>query len=588
MEGAGSMDEGFVERARGLPAGLSRRVRGLPMIAAVGVALAVAVGLSTVFMLGLGTFLHYLLSGAAGDTAGEARRTAFLVARLWLVLAAGGAAVLAGLNFPGLPVRAGALLGALSAAAEQGAVLFLSGDVEATEVFLYLGLGLFGGSVGGYVGGAVARDASVRASRVSNATHALAGAVNPDEVARALGQTLFGAGVCGVAVWDERSLRSSGRGPVPAPAGSWASDGGRRWSATELLHAAGRNLGTGSGSPPGWEAIPVGAVPKGLRGGWRSQGVGTLLLGPASGEGGGLGAIAVGVRGSRRLSKGLRGQLAGVSASAWLAMEKIRALEERVRSLGRQHAMERRAALVEDRAGIARRLHDEAVADFSAVVRQLDATLTARLLAPDDAEAQKRGWDHIGFAREAAVRGGTKSRKLLRSLRTADPDGRTADEGVRLDLLEGRTLEEALRGLVSRWSAEEGVAGGLTVSGAPRALGGADTALLRGAQEALSNVAKHARAGRVVLSLCYGAHGVSLAIEDDGVGMGSGGGNAGAWDEGDTEPGYGLRGMQERLEAVGGRVVIGSRPDSGTRVVLEVEGGRPRGEIQGEGMGAWA
>jgi signal transduction histidine kinase len=86
---------------------------------------------------------------------------------------------------------------------------------------------------------------------------------------------------------------------------------------------------------------------------------------------------------------------------------------------------------------------------------------------------------------------------------------------------------------------------------------GAQTGLFRIAQEALANVARHARADQVHLRLDILAEGaIQLTIEDDGQGFDS---SAGA-------PGMGLRNMRERATALGGQVTIHSRLGEGTTV----------------------
>jgi two-component system NarL family sensor kinase len=87
--------------------------------------------------------------------------------------------------------------------------------------------------------------------------------------------------------------------------------------------------------------------------------------------------------------------------------------------------------------------------------------------------------------------------------------------------------------------------------------------LFRVAQEALTNIDKHAGASRVDLRLIQRRSGVRLSIADDGRGF-----DAAALQL-DPRRGIGLRNMQERLASVGGHCAVQSRPGS-TRVVAEV------------------
>ena len=85
-----------------------------------------------------------------------------------------------------------------------------------------------------------------------------------------------------------------------------------------------------------------------------------------------------------------------------------------------------------------------------------------------------------------------------------------------------------------------------------------ETALFRIVQEALTNVAKHARAKKAAIRLDCAAQDVSLSIEDDGVGF----------DPDGSASGYGLQTMRERAEAVGARLDIESAPGRGARLVV--------------------
>jgi signal transduction histidine kinase len=90
-----------------------------------------------------------------------------------------------------------------------------------------------------------------------------------------------------------------------------------------------------------------------------------------------------------------------------------------------------------------------------------------------------------------------------------------------------------------------------------------ETALLRTAQEALANVARHARASRVVVSLSYLDDVVTLDVDDDGVGF-----------DGTPRPrpdgGFGLVGIGERIAAVGGELSIEAASGRGTTLAVSV------------------
>ena len=90
-----------------------------------------------------------------------------------------------------------------------------------------------------------------------------------------------------------------------------------------------------------------------------------------------------------------------------------------------------------------------------------------------------------------------------------------------------------------------------------------ETALFRIAQEALNNVARHARASEVDVRLSRSDGWVSLAIRDDGRGYGTDARNA-------TIGGFGLGSMRERAELLGGSLAVASKPNEGTRLEARV------------------
>jgi signal transduction histidine kinase len=94
----------------------------------------------------------------------------------------------------------------------------------------------------------------------------------------------------------------------------------------------------------------------------------------------------------------------------------------------------------------------------------------------------------------------------------------------------------------------------------------ATTALYRVVQEALTNVARHARAESVFVGCTVTSDRITLEVEDDGAGFEPGRMKRPR----ETGEGLGLLGMHERLALVGGRCDIDSEPGGGTRVVTEL------------------
>jgi signal transduction histidine kinase len=89
-----------------------------------------------------------------------------------------------------------------------------------------------------------------------------------------------------------------------------------------------------------------------------------------------------------------------------------------------------------------------------------------------------------------------------------------------------------------------------------------ETALYRAVQEALANVVRHSRAGRVLIQAAREGGTVVCQVADDGVGFEPAAPNGRA--------GLGLKGMRERLNAVGGQLQVFSLPGDGTRIRLQV------------------
>jgi len=127
---------------------------------------------------------------------------------------------------------------------------------------------------------------------------------------------------------------------------------------------------------------------------------------------------------------------------------------------------------------------------------------------------------------------------------------------------------EGIRELVETFQRDSGVTATYDETGEPQSLAaGARVALFRAAQEALTNVAKHADATRVNVQLAWRAEAVVLRVSDDGRGAAAtsrGGGN-------------GLRGMRERAELAGGEVIAGPGGDGfKVEVRLPVNASAPR------------
>ena len=183
-----------------------------------------------------------------------------------------------------------------------------------------------------------------------------------------------------------------------------------------------------------------------------------------------------------------------------------------------------RAAALTERSRIAREIHDVLAHSLSALGIQLQAT-EVTLSEHHDIDRALRS---LASARRLVDEGLTEARRAVQALRTDAPP-----------------LPQALAALV------HGRTGALTVAGDPYALSpAAGLALLRVAQEAVTNAAKHAGGQPAVIVLEYTDDGVELRVENplpDNV----------VAEHPDSASGYGLAGMHERLRLIGGELHAG-------------------------------
>jgi signal transduction histidine kinase len=207
---------------------------------------------------------------------------------------------------------------------------------------------------------------------------------------------------------------------------------------------------------------------------------------------------------------------------------------------------ERRAGVLAERQRLAREIHDTLAQGFASIVTLYEA---ARAEVASQPEVALRRLEEVGRTARASL---AEARRVVSALRP--------------EALEDATLANALHGLVRDFSAETGIGARSVINGDARELEPeAGATLLRIAQEGLANVRKHARAGRVALTLAYLEDSVRLDVRDDGVGFEpeSGGRARNGWQAG----GFGLTSMRERLESQGGTLTVESAPGAGTTVV---------------------
>src|SRR5438874_1642392 len=205
----------------------------------------------------------------------------------------------------------------------------------------------------------------------------------------------------------------------------------------------------------------------------------------------------------------------------------------------RDHAAQvEELATTKERNRLAREIHDTLGHYLTVVNVQIGAAQT--ILGQD----RSRALDHLAKAQTLTQDGLAEVRRSVATLR-ASPT-------------ESGPLPEALAKLIEQWNAA-GMLATLTIVGVVHPLTPpAELTLYRAAQEALTNVGKHAKTSQVSLTLDYETAGtVRLKVQDDGVGSA------------DSQGGFGLLGVRERVQLLGGEVFV--RTEVGKGFTLEVE-----------------
>lgn len=219
-------------------------------------------------------------------------------------------------------------------------------------------------------------------------------------------------------------------------------------------------------------------------------------------------------------------------------------------------------AVLGERSRIAREIHDTLAQGYVGVSVQLEVLAELLRLRKLDAAAK-----HLDATREYVREGLADARQSIWALRTQDSGEKTLPVRLR------RMVEQAGDGnLECRFS----------VFGAYRPLPAAtEQEMLRVAQEAIHNVKKHAGATQLSAGLEYRTESIVLEVRDNGCG-GAGRGGVAQSKAGAGSGHYGLTGMQERAEAIGGTIEIESEPGAGTTIRLRVPAREETPENTGE------
>jgi len=269
------------------------------------------------------------------------------------------------------------------------------------------------------------------------------------------------------------------------------------------------------------------------------DGYGTIVGLPLIARGGVVGVTSLGFRGERKFGDRELGLLKAVGAGVGVAVMVTR--------LNRQA---RRLAILEERERIAMDLHDGSIQSIYAVGLTLDYS---RMMIDESPEEAK---DSVSQAIEGLD-------AVIRDIRAYILD--LQPSRIRMsDLREGLSL------LIREFKANSLVDAELQVE--DEAILNLDqeiaTALFLIAQEALSNVGKHARARRVWVSIRSLDERISLQVIDNGVGF-----------DNKIEPGklgHGLNNMAERARHVGGEFEVLSSPGEGTTITILTDKQKPR------------
>jgi signal transduction histidine kinase len=208
-------------------------------------------------------------------------------------------------------------------------------------------------------------------------------------------------------------------------------------------------------------------------------------------------------------------------------------------ALSRDQEARERAAIADERARLARELHDVVAHSVSTIVVQAEAG--EALLERDPDRARQAFVSITGSGRQALG----ELRRMLGLLRSAERESTLVPQP---GLAQLEALAEQMRGV--------GLPVELTIEGEPHSLpAGVDLSAYRIVQEALTNTLKHARPAHARVTVRYRANDVELEVVDNGRGSSNG-----------SPGGHGIAGMRERVLLYGGTLETGGRAEGGFSV----------------------
>ena len=193
---------------------------------------------------------------------------------------------------------------------------------------------------------------------------------------------------------------------------------------------------------------------------------------------------------------------------------------------------------------MAREIHDTLAQGLTAISMQLELVKGGL-----PAEANGAG-EHLEQARAL--------------VHTSLADARSAIWNMRSQVLEQGDLAAALTGIMQHFIQGTSINGRLNQSGPARRLAPlVENDLLRLGQEAITNAVRHGRPNNVLVELEFGPKSFKMRVRDDGIGFD-------VEHPPQSESGFGLLGMRERVQQLGGKLRLRSHPGEGTEMVIEL------------------
>ena len=234
----------------------------------------------------------------------------------------------------------------------------------------------------------------------------------------------------------------------------------------------------------------------------------------------------------------------GLGAYAQMRRRYRLELEERAAQLEREREQLARIAVHEERASIARELHDIVAHSVSVMLVGVRGARDVLRTSPDIAD------DTLGRVETSGEQSVAELRRILALLR-APEHGAEARPQPSLAELDELVADYRAAGLPVR----------LQVTGAPQPLpGGVELSVYRIVQEALTNALKHAHPTRVTVTLSFRGPRLEVEVVDDGT----------TAEPGAAATGHGIVGMRERVALLGGQLETGRRVGGGFRVVARL------------------